>query len=402
MAVDLSGRLADSLARLGTETAFSVLARAKELEREGRDVIHLEIGEPDFATPAHICDAATAALRAGHTHYCPSAGLPELRETAAEYLSRTRGIAVRPENVLVANGAKPFLFFGVLATCNPGDEVVYPDPGFPIYESAINWVGATPVPLPLHEERDFVFDPAELEARLSPRTKLVILNSPQNPTGGVAGREDLVAAARLIEQTDAWVLSDEVYSEMLYDGEFASIASEPGLLERTILLDGFSKTFAMTGWRCGYAAVPEPLVDPLVRFFVNSTSCVPPFVQLAGIAALEGPMDDVAAMMAEFRARRTVVVEGLNELPGVSCRMPRGAFYAFPNVAGTGFGADELARRLLDEAGVAVLAGSAFGQVGRDNLRLSYANSQENLARALERMRAFLADSTPQEVAPVH
>jgi aspartate aminotransferase len=396
MAADLSNRLADSLERLGTETAFSVLARAKQLEREGREIIHLEIGEPDFATPAHICEAGAAAIHAGHTHYCPSAGLPELREAAAEYLARTRSLTIRPENLLVANGAKPILFFTVLATCNPGDEVVYPDPGFPIYESAINWVGATPVPLPLHEERDFVFDPGELEARLSPRTKLVILNSPQNPTGGVAGRDELRAAAGLIARTDAWVLSDEVYSEMLYEGEFASIATEPGMLERTILLDGFSKTFAMTGWRCGYAAVPEPLVDPLVRFFVNSTSCVPPFVQLAGIAALQGPWDDIVAMMVEFHARRALVVEGLNALPGVSCRTPRGAFYAFPNVAGTGFGADELARRLLDEAGVAVLSGSAFGRVGRDNLRLSYANSQENLARALELMRAFLAQSGPQ------
>jgi len=396
MAVEQGMKLADSLERLGTETAFSVLARAKELERQGRDVIHLEIGEPDFDTPAHICDAAAAAMRAGQTHYCPSAGLIELREAAAAYLSRTRGIAVRPDNVLVANGAKPFLFFTILAACNPGDEVIYPDPGFPIYESAISWVGATPVALPLHEERDFVFDPAELEARLSSRTKLVILNSPQNPTGGATGREDVAAAARLIVETDAWVLSDEVYSQMLYDGEFASIATEPGMLERTILLDGFSKTFAMTGWRCGYAAVPEALVDPLVRFFVNSTSCVPPFVQLAGVAALEGPMDAVDAMMAEFRARRALVVEGLNELPGVSCRMPRGAFYAFPNVSGSVFGADELARRLLDEAGVAVLAGSAFGRVGADNLRLSYANSRENLARALERFGAFLESARPE------
>jgi aspartate/methionine/tyrosine aminotransferase len=396
MAVDSSGRLAASLERLGTETAFSVLARARELEREGRDIVHLEIGEPDFDTPAHICDAAADAMRAGHTHYSPSAGLIELREVAAEYLARTRGVAVRTENLLVANGAKPFLFFTILATCNPGDEVIYPDPGFPIYESAINWVGATPVPLPLHEERDFVFDPGELEARLGPRTKLVILNSPQNPTGGVAGRDDLRAAAELIGRTDAWVLSDEVYSEMLYEGEFASIATEPGMLERTILLDGFSKTFAMTGWRCGYAAVPDALVDPLVRFFVNSTSCVPPFVQLAGVAALQGPMDDVAAMMAEFRVRRELVVEGLNALPGVTCRWPLGAFYAFPNVSGTGFGADELARRLLDEAGVAVLSGSAFGRVGAANLRLSYANSQANLSKALARMGAFLADNEPE------
>jgi aspartate aminotransferase len=393
MAVEQRNRLADSLSRLGTETAFSVLARARALEREGRDIIHLEIGEPDFDTPAHICEAGAEAIRSGHTHYCPSAGLVELREAAAAYLGRTRGLAIAPEHVLVANGAKPFLFFGILATCNPGDEVIYPDPGFPIYESAITWSGATPVALPLHEERDFVFDPGELEARLSSRTKLVILNSPQNPTGGVASRQDLADAARLIAETDAWVLSDEVYSEMLYEGEFASIASEPGMLERTILLDGFSKTFAMTGWRCGYAAVPEPLVDPLVRFFVNSTSCVPPFVQLAGVAALEGPMDDVAAMMAEFRERRALVVEGLNGLPGVTCRMPRGAFYAFPNVSGTGLAADELARRLLDEAGVAVLAGSAFGRVGSDNLRLSYANSQENLTAALERTRSFLEDN---------
>ena len=396
MAVDLATRLADSLARLGTETAFSVLARAKELERQGRDVIHLEIGEPDFDTPRHICEAAAEAMRAGHTHYCPSAGLVELREAAAGYLARSRGVPVRAENVLVATGAKPFLFFTVLAVCNPGDEVVYPDPGFPIYESAIAWSGATPVPLPLHEERDFAFDPDELAARLSPRTKLVILNSPQNPTGGVVGREDLAAAAALIAETDAWVLSDEVYSEMVYDGAFASIASEPGMLERTILLDGFSKTYAMTGWRCGFAAVPEALVDPLVRFFVNSTSCVPPFVQLAGIAALEGPRDEVEAMLAEFRARRALVVEGLNGLPGVSCRTPRGAFYAFPNVAGTGFSADELAARLLDEADVAVLSGTAFGRVGKDNLRLSYANSRENLARAIERVGAFLETATPR------
>ena len=289
MAIDGKPRLADSLERLGTETAFSVLAHAKQLEREGRDIIHLEIGEPDFDTPAHVCEAAAAAIRAGQTHYCPSAGLPELREAAADYLAASRGAAIGPENVLVGTGAKPFLFFTVLATCNPGDEVIYPDPGFPIYESAIRWSGATPVPLPLHEELEFAFDPDELAGRLSPRTRLVILNSPHNPTGGAVGRDELAAAAQLIGETDAWVLSDEVYSEMLYDGEFASIASEPGMLERTVVLDGLSKTFAMTGWRCGFASVPDALVDPLVRFFVNSTSCVPPFVQLAGVAALTGP-----------------------------------------------------------------------------------------------------------------
>jgi len=382
--------LAASIDRLGTETAFSVLARARELEREGREIVHLEIGEPDFDTPAHICEAAFEAMRAGQTHYCPSAGIAEFREVAAASLSETRGVAVDPANVLVATGAKPFLFFTILAVCDPGDEVVFPDPGFPIYESAIRWIGATPVPLPLLEERDFTFRPEDLAERLGPRTKLVILNSPQNPTGGVVPEPDLLEAAELIRATPAWVLSDEVYSRMLYDGAFASIASVPGMLERTIVLDGLSKTYAMTGWRCGYAAVPEPLVDPLVRFFVNSTSCVPPFVQQAGITALTGPQDAPAAMLEEFRARRELIVSGLNELPGISCRTPRGAFYAFPNVADVPIGADELASRLLEEAGVAVLAGSAFGRVGEPNLRLSYANSRENLALALERMRQFL------------
>ena len=383
--------LADSLARLGTETAFSVLARARELERQGREIIHLEIGEPDFDTPVHVREAAAAALAAGETHYCPSAGIPELREEAARYLARTRGVHVDAANVLVGTGAKPFLFFGILATCNPGDEVVYPDPGFPIYESAIRWAGATPVPLPLLEERDFAFDLADLESRLSLRTKLVILNSPQNPTGGALSPEETAAAAALLAGSGAWVLSDEVYSQMVYDGAFASVASYPGMLERTILLDGLSKTYAMTGWRCGFAAVPEPLVDPLVRFFVNSTSCVPPFVQLAGVTALSGPQDEPRAMVEEFRARRELVVAGLNELPGVSCRTPRGAFYAFPNVSGVPLDADELADRLLQEAGVAVLAGSAFGDHGRDNLRISYANSRENLGLALERIGDFLA-----------
>jgi aspartate/methionine/tyrosine aminotransferase len=382
--------LADSLERLGTETAFSVLARARELERQGREIIHLEIGEPDFDTPLHIRDAASGALRAGETHYCPSAGIPEFREEAARYLSRSRGVAIDPATVLVGTGAKPFLFFTILATCNPGDEVVYPDPGFPIYESAIRWAGATPVPLPLLEERDFAFDLADLESRLGPKTKLVILNSPQNPTGGALSPEETERAAALFAESTAWVLSDEVYSQMVYDGEFASVASHPGLLERTVLLDGLSKTYAMTGWRCGFAAVPEPLVDPLVRFFVNSTSCVPPFVQLAGVAALAGSQDEPRAMVEEFRARREIVVEGLNGLPGVSCRVPRGAFYAFPNVSGVPLAADVLADRLLEEAGVAVLAGSAFGRHGTDNLRISYANSRENLALALERMRDFL------------
>jgi aspartate aminotransferase len=389
-ATGTSPGLADSLSRLGTETAFSVLARARELEREGREIVHLEIGEPDFDTPEHVKEAATEALRAGETHYCPTAGIAELREEAARDLARTRGVDVDPARVLVANGAKPFLFFTILATCNPGDEVVYPNPGFPIYESAIRWAGATPVPLPLDEERDFAFDLAELESRLGPRTKLVILNSPQNPTGGALSAQETEQVAALLADCGAWVLSDEVYSRMVYDGEFASVASYPGMLERTVVLDGFSKTYAMTGWRCGYAAVPEPLVEPLVRFFVNSTSCVPPFVQLAGVAALMGPQDEPNAMVEEFRARRELVVSGLNELPGVTCRVPKGAFYAFPNVAAVPLDTEELADRLLQDAGVAVLAGSAFGRYGQDNLRISYANSRENLALALERMGAFL------------
>ena len=367
-----------------------MLARARELERAGRDVVHLEIGEPDFPTPAHVSEAAFAAIRAGETGYCPAPGIPELREAAAAELARTRGVPIVPERVVVANGAKPFLFFGVLATCEPGDEVIYPDPGFPIYESAIRFAGATPVPLVLRERDDFAFSVDELAARLTPRTKLVILNSPQNPTGGVLARETLAAAADVLRDGPAWVLSDEVYGRLLYEGEFHSIASEPGMLERTIVLDSFSKTYAMTGWRCGYAAVPAALVEPLTRFLVNSTSCVPPFVQRAGVAALTGPQDDVAAMRAEFRARRDLVVAGLAALPGVSCRVPHGAFYAFPNVEAVPLPADALAQRLLDEAGVALLSGTAFGAAGENHLRLSYATSRERLAEGLERMGAFL------------
>lgn len=384
-------RLAASVERLGTETAFGVLARAKELEREGRDVVHLEIGEPDYATPPHVVEAAAEAMRAGHTGYCPSAGIHELRESAGAYLSRTRAIDVDPARVVVGNGAKPLLFFTILATCEPGDEVVYPDPGFPIYESAIRWAGATPVPLPLLEEEDFAFDLDELASLLSERTKLVIVNSPQNPTGGALTPEQTAAAAELLAETGAWVLSDEVYSRLLYEGDFASVAQTEGLLDRTVVLDGLSKTYSMTGWRCGFAALPEALVDPIVRFLVNSTSCVPPFVQLAGVAALEGPQDQPAEMLEEYRARRGLVVSGLNEVPGVSCRVPRGAFYAFPNVSALPIEPDELATRLLEEAGVAVLAGSAFGRHGTDHLRISYATAPERLRLGIERIRSFVA-----------
>ena len=383
--------LAPAALRLGTEGAFAVLARAREIERTGRDVVHLEIGEPDFPTAPHVAEAAFAAVRAGETGYCPAPGIAELREAAAAELARTRGVPVAPEHVIVANGAKPFLLFAVLATCEPGDEVVYPDPGFPIYESAIRFAGATPVPLVQREHDDFAFSVDELAARVTDRTKLVILNSPQNPTGGVLDRATLAAAAAVLRDGPAWVLSDEVYGRLLYEGEFASIASEPGMLERTIVLDSFSKTYAMTGWRCGYAAVPAALAEVLTRFIVNSTSCVPPFVQRAGVAALTGPQDGVAAMLAEFRARRELVVSGLAALPGVTCRAPRGAFYAFPNVSALPLGADALADRLLEEAGVALLSGTAFGAAGEGHLRLSYATSRGRLAEGLARMGAFLA-----------
>jgi aspartate/methionine/tyrosine aminotransferase len=382
--------LARSMSRLGTETAFEVLARARALETGGRRVVHLEIGEPDFETPPHVVEAGVRALRDGETHYCPSPGLPVLREACAAELSRTRGLDVSPDRVLVTPGAKPFLFFGVLATCDPGDEVIYPDPGFPIYESVIRWAGATPVPLPILEEEGFAFTADQLAERLTPRTKLVILNSPANPTGGVVDRELNAAIAAVLADHDSWILSDEVYSQLLYEGAHDSIASH-GLLDRTILLDGFSKTFAMTGWRLGYAALPAPLVEPVTRLIVNSVSCTPPAVQLAGVAALEGPRDAVDAMRAEFRRRRDAVVAGLNELPGVSCVEPKGAFYAFPNVRGTGLDAATLAGRLLDEAGVAVLAGTAFGANGEGYLRLSYANSLENLQAALAAMGELLA-----------
>ncbi len=386
----MSAALAASLDRLGTETAFEVLARARALEAEGREIIHLEIGEPDFATPAHVVEAGVRALRDGHTHYCPAPGLPVLREACAAHLSRHRGLPIEAERIVVAPGAKPVLFLGVLATCDPGDEVIYPNPGFPIYESVIRWAGATPVALPLVEERGFGFSADDLAERLSPRTRLVILNSPANPTGGIVERGLNVEIARLLAEHDCWILSDEVYSEMLYDGKHDTIAGHEGLLDRTILLDGFSKTFAMTGWRLGYAALPQPLVEPITRLLINSVSCTPPAVQLAGVAALEGPRDEVNAMLAEFRRRRETVVTGLNALPGVSCVSPRGAFYAFPNISATGLDARGIANRLLDEAGVAVLAGTAFGEHGEGYLRLSYANSVENIERAVAAMGRLL------------
>jgi aspartate/methionine/tyrosine aminotransferase len=388
-----AAQLQPGVARLGTEGAFAVLDRALALERAGRDVLHLEIGQPDFDTPEHIKRAAERALADGRTGYGPPAGLPELREAASALLTASRGIHVEPEAVLVAPGAKPFLFFCALATSGPGDEVVLPDPAFPIYASAVRWAGAEPVDVRLREEEGFALDLDELETALGPRTRLVILNSPHNPTGGVLGGEQLAQIAELVvERTDAWVLADEVYSRFHYGDStpLDSIAAEPGMAERTIVLDSLSKTYAMTGWRCGYAAVPAPLRDPLTRFFVNAFSCVPPFVQLAAVAALTGPDEPVQAMLAEFARRREVVLEGLRALPGIRCAAPGGAFYAWPNVADVPFGAEELAARLLEEAGVALLPGSDFGPAGRDHLRLSFAASQDTLREALARMRAVL------------
>jgi aspartate/methionine/tyrosine aminotransferase len=382
--------LSASLARLGTETAFEVLARARALEAQGREVIHLEIGEPDFDTPAHIVEAGVKALRDGQTHYCPAPGLAPLREACAAHLSEHRGLPIEPARVLVGPGAKPFLFFGVLATCEPGDEVVYPNPGFPIYESVIRWAGATPVPLPLTEETGFAFSAGDLEERLTPRTKLVILNSPGNPTGGIVEPALNAEVAGLLADHRCWILSDEVYSELLYDADHDTVAAHEGLLERTILVDGFSKTFAMTGWRLGYACLPEPLVEPITRLIINSVSCTPPAVQLAGLAALTGPRDAVHAMHAEFRRRRDAIVAGLDRLPGVTCTMPRGAFYAFPNITGTGLGSKELADRLLEEAGVAVLSGTAFGAYGEGYLRLSYANTLDKIEAALAAIAVLL------------
>ena len=382
--------LAEGVGRLGTESAFTVLARARELERQGVDVVHLEIGQPDFDTPAHVVEAAIASIRRGETGYCPTEGIPELREAAAAYLGEGRGLEIDPGRTLVANGAKPFLFFTVLACVNAGDEVIYPDPGFPIYESAISWAGGVPVPLPLREEQGFSFDPDELARLLTARTRLVILNSPGNPTGGVIPASHMQALASLLHSSDAWVLADEVYSKFVYDGEAVSVASLPGLLERTVLVDGCSKTFAMTGWRCGFAAVPEALVDPLTRLLVNCTSCVPPFVQQGAVAALTGTMGPVQEMIAEFGHRRDLVVAGLDELPGVRCHRPAGAFYAFPNIAATGLEGDELARRLLDEQGVAVLAGSSFGDQGVDHIRVSYAASRARLREGIRRVGRLL------------
>jgi len=382
---------AERMSRLGTESAFEVLARARALERQGKDVIHLEIGEPDFDTPVHIRDAAKRALDGGATHYGPAAGLPELREAIAKDVGATRGIPVTPEEIVVTPGAKPIMYFVITALVNPGDEVIYPNPGFPIYESVINFVGGVPVPIPLREETGFGFDLEVLERSASSRTKLIIINSPQNPTGGVLEPDQLGRIAEIARRYRIPVLADEIYKSFLYEGEFASITRFPGMEGLVIILDGFSKAYAMTGWRLGYGVMPVQLAEHVTRLMVNSNSCTASFTQLAGIAALQGDQTPVTEMLAEFRRRRDLVVAGLNTLPGVSCRTPRGAFYAFPNIKGLKRPSSEVAEALLNEAGVAVLGGTAFGRYGEGYLRLSYANSEANLRLALERMRPVCA-----------
>jgi len=384
-------KLAERMDRIGVEGAFNVLVKARALEAQGRDIIHLEIGEPDFPTPAHIIEAAKQALDEGWTHYGPPQGLPELRQAIASYISRTRGIRVGPEHVCVVPGGKPIIFFPMLALLEPGDEVIYPNPGFPIHESMINFLGAKPVPIPLVEQRGFSFDLNLLRDRLSAKTKMLILNSPHNPTGGVIPAADIRAIAEMVRDRDLIVLADEIYSRIYFDEAPMSITTLPGMLEKTIILDGFSKTYAMTGWRMGYGVMPEWLVEPVNKLMVNSNSCTASFTQRAGIAALNGPQDDVARMIAEFRRRRDAFCAGLNALPGVRCAIPGGAFYAYPNITGTGWKSEALADALLQKAGLACLSGTSFGAYGEGYLRFSIANSYENLMAAIERMRQFLS-----------
>lgn len=379
-------RLAECMNRLGTESAFDVLARAKALEAQGREIIHLEIGEPDFDTPDHIVEAAVRALRDGHTHYTPAAGVPELRQAIAQHISSSRGVEVYPEQVVVTPGAKPIMFFTMLALLGPGVEAIYPNPGFPIYESVICFTGATPVALPLREEKNFRFDADEFRSLVSDRTRLIILNSPQNPTGGVLTRQDLEVVAEVAQERGIMVLSDEVYEQILYEGEHFSILTLPGMGPHTILLDGFSKTYAMTGWRLGYGVMPVELAEQITKLMVNSNSCTAAFTQQAGIAALKGPRDATQGMVAAFRERRDVIVDGLNQIPGFRCAQPAGAFYVFPNVEDTGMSSKAVADYLLEEAGVAVLGGAGFGRYGEGYVRLSYANSIANIQRALERI----------------
>lgn len=383
-------RLAGRMSELGTETAFEVLARARELERAGKSVVHLEIGEPDFDTPAHIKDAAIRALHDGFTHYTPSAGLYEAREAVAGHVSVTRGIPVDPDEIVITPGSKPIMFFAILALVDPGDEVIYPDPGYPIYESVARFAGAVAKPLVLREERGFRVDPDELRRLVNPKTRLIVLNSPHNPCGSVLTRNDIEAIAEIVGRSGAMVLADEIYWQIMYDSTHVSLASIPGMKERTIILDGFSKAYAMTGWRLGFGVMRKDLAAKIARLMVNSNSCAAAFTQIAGIAALRGPQEPVKKMVAEFRRRRDVIVQGLKEVEGVTCAVPSGAFYAFPNVTKIDPDSKRLADFLLTDGGLACLSGTAFGDHGRGYLRFSYANSVEKIEEGLRRMREAL------------
>ena len=383
-------RLASRMSRLGTETAFEVLNRARALEKQGKEIVHLEIGEPDFDTPANVIQAGVDALHKGWTHYGPSAGLPDLRRAIADYVSRTRNVPVASEEVVVVPGGKPIIFFTILALIDEGDEVIYPNPGFPIYESMINYVGGRAIAIPLREERDFSVDVKELASLITDRTKLIILNSPHNPTGGTLTREDILEIAEAIGDRNIMILSDEIYSRLIFEGEDFSIMSVPGFKERTILLDGFSKTYAMTGWRMGYGVMRPDLATHIARLMTNSNSCTASFTQVAGIEALRGDQSSVDKMNAEFKRRRDVFVAGLNKIKGFSCRVPKGAFYTFPNITKTGWPSKKLADALLEQAGVACLSGTAFGAYGEGYLRFSVANSLENLNKALAKIEDWV------------
>ena len=384
-------KLAERMARLGTETAFEVLVRARALEAKGRSIVHLEIGEPDFDTPGHVTEAAIAALKGGATHYGPAAGLPELRQAIAENSTTRRGAKATPEMVVVTPGGKPIMFYLILALVDPGDEVLYPNPGFPIYESMIRFIGGVPVPVRLLEEKGHALDVDQLISKITPKTRLIVLNYPHNPTGGFVPEAGLRAIADAAVSHGIPVLSDEIYSQILYDGKHVSIAACPGMESFAIILDGFSKTYAMTGWRLGYGIMPAPLAQVLAKLQTNAVSCTASFTQLAGVQALKGDHAPIDAMVAEFRKRRDAIVEGLRLIPGFKCIRPQGAFYVFPNITGTGYGAKALADRLLDEAGVACLSGTAFGEWGEGHLRFSYANSLENIQEALRRIKTCLA-----------
>jgi len=381
---------AERMKSLGTETAFEVLAKARTLEKQGKDIVHLEIGEPDFDTPKNIKDAAVKAMSAGYTHYVPSAGIPELRQAIADYISKTRNLNVSPEEVVVTPGGKPIMFYTILALVNPGDEVLYPNPGFPTYESLINFAGAKPVPIPLEEKNDFSLDHEYFKKMITKKTKLIIINSPENPTGGVLTREDLnVIADGIANRDDVFVLSDEIYSRIIYGGKHESITVFPGMKDKTILLDGFSKTYAMTGWRLGFGVMRKDLVPKFAQLITNSNSCTSAFTQMAGVEALTGPQNEEERMVAEFRKRREVIVNGLNKIKGITCKKPRGAFYVFPNTKGTGMNSRELGEYLMKN-GVAVLPGTSFGKYGEGYLRLSFANSLENIEKALDRIARAL------------